>query len=211
MDELAKFQGPYADGGLDGGPDAGSGPDGVTGDDGTVISADDVAGIACNGAGANGAATGMAPDIGVGGTASPASGPDTSPSTTPTDASAAPHNMFASAVWLMMASPRHRHLFLQDLQWRLIPPLILRQFRLFQKDGKPVALATWAMVSEEVAARLGGGDGTADPGEKPRTDLRLKPAEWRSGERAVLVDVVAPFGNVEAVRKFVREEVLHNG
>jgi cytolysin-activating lysine-acyltransferase len=96
-------------------------------------------------------------------------------------------NVFASAVWLLMAAPQYRHLFLQELSWRLVPPLMLRQFRLFQKDNKPVALATWAMLSEEVAERV-----TED--DKMRPDFRLTAAEWRSGERRVVVDVVAPFG-----------------
>lgn len=159
--------------------------------DETVVAAD-----AVPGAGANGAAPDGAPTA--------ATGTDAKP--TPAGEPAPAPNMFASAVWLMMASPRHRHLFLGDLQWRLIPPLMLRQFRLFQKDGKPVALATWAMVSDEVATRLEG-DGDGDGGAR-RSDVRLKPAEWRSGERVVLVDVVAPFGSAEAVGKYLRETVL---
>lgn len=185
---------------------AGAGGAGGAGADQTVIAADalrDVAGAAI--VGANGAASDITPDADAGTDAKPTPAGDPAP-----DASAATHpNMFASAVWLMMASPKHRHLFVADLQWRLIPPLMLRQFRLFQKDGKPTALATWAMVSDEVAARLGGtdGGGTSGEGGTPRSDLRLKPAEWRSGTMPILVDVVAPFGNAEAVAKFVRETV----
>ena len=94
----------------------------------------------------------------------------------------ADYNVFSSAVFLMSRSAKHRHLFLADLEWRLMPPLALKQFRLFTKDNHPVALATWAMVSEAVEARLKGG-GT-----------HLKPEEWKSGDRRVVVDIVAPFG-----------------
>ena len=166
--------------------------------------------------GANGAVTDISPNL-VNGAAADST-PDVDPGTDakPTPAAAGAPNMFASAVWLMMASPKHRHLFLEDLQWRLIPPLMLRQFRLFQKDNKPIAFATWALLSDEVAARLGdtggnGDGGNSGEGDTPRSDIRLRPAEWRSGTRPILVDVVAPFGNAEAVAKFVRETVLGAG
>lgn len=91
-------------------------------------------------------------------------------------------NVFASAVLLYMRSPKHKHLFLADLEWRLLPALSLKQFRLFTKGNQPIGLATWAMVSEEVAERL-------------KSDVsRIKPSDWRSGDRPVLVDLVAPFG-----------------
>ncbi len=98
---------------------------------------------------------------------------------------AAALNVLTSAIGLMMASPQHRHLFLADLEWALLPPLALKQFRLFTKDNKPIAFATWAFVSEEVDARLKAGH------------MKLKPAEWKSGEICWIVDVVAPFGRSE--------------
>ncbi|MDP6951136.1 MAG: toxin-activating lysine-acyltransferase [Alphaproteobacteria bacterium] len=115
----------------------------------------------------------------------------------------------AVAVRLMGKSEAHRHLFLADLDWRVLPAIAHKQFRLFHKDGKPVAFASWAMVSDAVAERLGlagadaGDDGAA---ASPRPPIRLKPEEWRSGERRVIVDVVAPFGGAEAVVKALQTQ-----
>ena len=82
--------------------------------------------------------------------------------------------------WLMMSSPAHRHLFLGDLEWLVLPPILLRQMRLWRRDGRPVAYASWAEVSEEVEKRILAGV------------VRLAPPDWNSGDRLWLIDVVAP-------------------
>jgi len=105
-------------------------------------------------------------------------------------------NVFASAVWLMQRSPRHRHLFISDLEWALLPPMALKQFRLFHKNGMPLAFATWAFVSDEVEARLKEGQ------------MRLKPDEWKSGENCWLVDVVTPRGTEQAILKTLKQDAL---
>ena len=105
-------------------------------------------------------------------------------------------NVYASAIWLMRLSRRHRHLFLSDLEWALMPPLALKQFRLFHKDGIPVALATWAFVSDEVEDRLKQGR------------MRLKPEEWKSGDNCWLIDVVAPPAIVKQVVQDVMKSAL---
>jgi len=105
-----------------------------------------------------------------------------------------PAEAVGHAVGLMMASPLHRHVFLSDLEWLLLPPIMMGQFRIFRKDGLPAAFASWAFVNEEVEARLEGGG-------------RLKPAEWRSGESMWLIDFVAPMGGEEAALKELCESV----
>jgi len=115
--------------------------------------------------------------------------PDTAEATVsqaPDDA--AKINVLAGAIGLMMASPRYMHLFLADLEWVLLPPLALKQYRLFTKASRPVAFASWAYVSEEVETRLKAGQ------------TKLKPAEWRSGNRCRIVDVVAPYGGEPEIR-----------
>ena len=94
---------------------------------------------------------------------------------------------FARIVSIMMRSPQYKHLALTDLEWLVVPPLLLGQFAIL--DGKidgaplpvPVAVALWANVSAEVDQRLS-------------TDLaapmRLRPDEWRSGQILWLVDAV---------------------
>ena len=89
-------------------------------------------------------------------------------------------------VWLLLQSPAHRHVFVSELEWRVLPPLTLGQARIFKKDKEPFAFVTWALASEGLEGRL-----RAMPG-------KLTPAEWKSGARMVIVDVVAPFGGGDA-------------
>lgn len=96
---------------------------------------------------------------------------------------------------LLLQSPVHRHLFVSELEWRVIPPLNLGQCRLFKNKGVPFAFVTWAFVSDDVAGRL-----QAAPG-------RLQPHEWKCGPRQLIIDVVAPFGGAEACVR----EVLKSG
>jgi cytolysin-activating lysine-acyltransferase len=99
--------------------------------------------------------------------------------------------MLGRVAALMIGSPEHRHLFLADLEWRVVPPLALRQCRLVQKEGLPVAYLSWALVDEAREKRLQGGY------------RRLAPADWRSGDRLWLVDLIAPGGNGEALAREV--------
>lgn len=98
--------------------------------------------------------------------------------------------------WLMQRSPSHRHLFLADLEWLVIPPVMLRQFRIFSKDNTPVAYASWANVNEETAERLSKGI------------RRLRPGDWNGGSELWLIDLVAPFGGGNTVLKELREKTF---
>lgn len=85
---------------------------------------------------------------------------------------------FGEIVALLMRTPEHKHLSLQDLEWLVAPALLHGQFGIaeaVQKDtgtSTPVAAVLWAMVSDEVNQRLL--TQTAGP-------IRLSPSEWRSG------------------------------
>ena len=82
---------------------------------------------------------------------------------------------------LMMASPKHRHMFLSDMELQVIPPLRLGQCRVLRReDGQPLAYAAWARVSDDVHARLESGN------------HRLKPQDWNSGPHPWLIDIAAP-------------------
>ncbi len=97
-----------------------------------------------------------------------------------TGAEESPQAVLGQAIWIAMHAPSHRHLFLADLEWALVPPVRLRQIRFFGKSGEVDGFASWALVDEEVEKRLLTGN------------RRLAPADWRSGERAWLIDLVAP-------------------
>jgi len=85
-------------------------------------------------------------------------------------------------VWLMSQSPIHKQLFIGDLEWFCMPPVLLEQFRIFNGPNAPAAVAFWASVSEETELRLEAGA------------HKLRPDEWKGGDRLWLIDLVAPFG-----------------
>lgn len=115
-------------------------------------------------------------------------------------ATEAPKKTVAAALgeiaWLLSQSPNHRHaLFLGDLEWLVMPPLTLAQYRLFYANNRPVGVAFWAFVSEPVEQRLAGGG-------------RLGANEWRSGDRVWLVEIVAPFGGQDRMLADLQQTAL---
>ena len=112
------------------------------------------------------------------------------PSLPPADA------VFGQVVWLMMNMPQYRHVFLTDLEWMVLPPIRLNQYRLFRASNHIVAFAAWAYLSEAAEARL----------QEPNP--RLAPGDWKSGDRLWLIDLHAPFGQQELALKELRETAL---
>jgi cytolysin-activating lysine-acyltransferase len=90
--------------------------------------------------------------------------------------------------WLMTQSPRHKATPLGDLEWLLMPAILLRQFRIFYKGEQPVGVVLWALADELVAKRIDAGDS------------RLAAVEWKSGAAMRIVDIVAPFGGEAEMR-----------
>jgi hemolysin-activating ACP:hemolysin acyltransferase len=83
-------------------------------------------------------------------------------------------------------SQSHEHYALADIQWMIVPPVVLGQFYVAELEHKehgvraPVAAVTWAHVSPEVDQRL-----RAQDGER----VKLAPTEWNSGEITWLIDM----------------------
>ncbi len=93
--------------------------------------------------------------------------------------------MLGEVTWLLTQSPLHaRNLFLADLEWFVMPALMLEQYRVWYgpQPGTPAGVALYALVTPEAEARLEAGAS------------RLAPHEWRGGDRPWLVELVAPFG-----------------
>ena len=89
-------------------------------------------------------------------------------------------------------------------------PIMLQQFRLFYQDAPPARLAPaqagggkrpigvvlWGLVSDEVDARLTAGT------------TRLRPHDWKSGDKAWVVEVIAPFGGGDAMVADLKAQVF---
>jgi cytolysin-activating lysine-acyltransferase len=93
--------------------------------------------------------------------------------------------------WLMTQSPRHKAIPLGDLEWLVMPALLLRQFRIFYHAEQPVGVALWALADDLVAKRIDAGD------------TRMAAVEWKSGTNMRIIDIVAPFGGEAEMRSKV--------
>ncbi len=90
-----------------------------------------------------------------------------------------------NATWLMTMSKEHRNLPIKTIDARVSTAILLRCFKLYSKDNKPVAFLTWASVTDEVKARIENGD----------KELEFK--EWTAGKNLIVVDCVSPFNPKE--------------
>jgi len=108
--------------------------------------------------------------------------------------------------WLLTQSPVHKHLKLADLEW-IMPPLLHEQFRVFRfgplpgledaspddlmpgvtKEGleqMPLGVALWGWLSDAAEAKVERGE-------------RLDAADWKSGDRLWLLELISPFATAE--------------
>lgn len=104
--------------------------------------------------------------------------------------------VLGNAVWLLTQVPTHKHLFISDLEWLLLPAIALNQFRLWRKGNIPVAFATWAYMSDEAEARMKEGV------------RRIAPMDWKSGENLWLMDMICPFGGQDEAMKELKEKAF---
>lgn len=101
------------------------------------------------------------------------------------------------AVARLLAFTNLRTLDLGSLEAQVIPPLRLRQrIILFNKRQLPIAYASWAYVTEAVAAELT---------HSPARPLHL--SEWNEGTILWLVDFVAPEGRAIGLARELRERL----
>jgi cytolysin-activating lysine-acyltransferase len=107
-------------------------------------------------------------------------------------------SIIGQIVILMMRSHTHKFTPMADLEWMVLPAIALRQFRLYRdSEQRIVAFAAWAFLSEEIEQRL---KSTAQP--------RLAPKDWKSGDRAWLLDVIGPPGYGPAILEDLRNGML---
>jgi cytolysin-activating lysine-acyltransferase len=115
-------------------------------------------------------------------TASPAAVPAPAKPLDATDKTVS--TVLGEVTWLLSQSPQHKQLAIADLEWMVMPALLLRQFKLFYDTERniPVGVVLFAKVSPAVAARLDAG------GRLQTLD------DWRSGETVRVMATIAPFG-----------------
>lgn len=123
---------------------------------------------------------------------------NTTSNTNTTQASPTMGSMMGEIVWLMSQSPIHKLLAISDLEWLLMPPILLSQYKLFYNDSQPVGVALWAYLSPEGEARF-------------KADGRIAPQDWGNdalfdaqkgivsnpGGTLWLIELIAPFHTSE--------------
>ncbi|MEZ5892453.1 MAG: toxin-activating lysine-acyltransferase [Parvularculaceae bacterium] len=127
--------------------------------------------------------------------ANPAQGsgaPTGQSSSAPSSAAAKPtvSHMLGEVTWLLSQSPTHKHFAIGDLEWLVMPAILLEQFRVFHGPKHPLGFALWAEFSEEAEKRF------LEQVESGR-GARLRPQDWKSGDRLWLIEIVAPFATAE--------------
>lgn len=98
--------------------------------------------------------------------------------------------------WLMMQQTATRHTLLSELEWRVMPALVLEQAKLYIREDSPIAYVSWATLSEPVAQRY-----AAAPHQ-------LTASDWQSGDQVWIVDLFVPFGGAQEVMNDLRNNVF---
>ncbi len=108
-------------------------------------------------------------------------------------------NMLGEIVWLMTQSQGHKHYALSDLEWMVMPALLLEQYRIFRNGTQPVGVALWAYLTPEAEEKLQSGAGRLRPDEWA-INMKLDPKEGATGSTQGalwLVDLISPFHSLE--------------
>ncbi|WP_158818017.1 toxin-activating lysine-acyltransferase [Methylocapsa sp. S129] len=118
---------------------------------------------------------------------------------------AAASKLFAASIGdivvVLSRSPGHKHYSLADIEWMVLPAAA-GQFYVAEAADKergfraPVAVVTWAFVSEEVDQRLESQVGRGQ---------RLRPDEWTSGAIGWLIDAAGSPAGVKVALRWLSE------
>lgn len=104
--------------------------------------------------------------------------------------------LLGPVTWLMMQQGATRHTLLSELEWRVLPALVLDQAKLYMRESAPIAYVSWAKISEAAALRY------------KTAPHHLTSSDWKSGDQIWIIDLFTPFGGAIDVMKDLREVVF---
>jgi cytolysin-activating lysine-acyltransferase len=104
--------------------------------------------------------------------------------------------LLGETAWLMLRANARREWHIWDFARFVMPAIGRQQFRLYYNATVPIAYVSWAFLSPESEGRF-----IADP-------KALRPEDWASGDRAYIVDLVAPQGALAKIASLLRRDPL---
>lgn len=100
-------------------------------------------------------------------------------------------------VWLMTRSPLHKHLKLADLEWLLMPAILMNQFRLFRAGEQVVGMALWAYITPAQAEEMGKTGRLSAEDWRHGTDVLQLVKDQQSGKQVELAEPALKDGELE--------------
>lgn len=100
--------------------------------------------------------------------------------------------------WLYSQAKTHKYFNFADIEPRILPPLLLKQCKLYIQGNMgslPMGFVSWARLSEEAELKY-------------IHTQKLRPEDWKSGDRVWVIDMLAPFGNQENIFKELHSSLL---
>lgn len=100
------------------------------------------------------------------------------------------------ATELVCRAPRRANYTLSYITLRLLPAIVHEQIHFaFEQRGTPVALWIWAFLAPDVERRI-------------MRDARspLHESEWNEGGNLWVLDLIAPYGHMHDVIRFIRQD-----
>ncbi|MEM6491089.1 MAG: toxin-activating lysine-acyltransferase [Pseudomonadota bacterium] len=106
--------------------------------------------------------------------------------------------MVGEIIRLMSMSPRHRTYTLEEIERRFLMPAGMDQIRIYRTAVEPIAAISWALVSDEVHAKL------------LENDVELDEEDLRAGDNLWIVDAALRPQFAEMVRDDITTQVFPN-
>lgn len=101
-------------------------------------------------------------------------------------------HVIGEVVWLMSQTKEYRSTKVGDLEWMVMPALLLKQFKIFYGDKDHlVGFACWAMVSLDV-------EGKIKSAVRSQIPVRLEKVDWISGDQPYLIEFISPYASQSA-------------
>lgn len=96
-------------------------------------------------------------------------------------------HVLGKLAWLWMNSPLHHSWQVSYLNRFVLPPVVLNQYMLIERNGFPVAYCSWALFSKQAELMY------------MLDSSNIQSNNWTSGDRLWFIDWVAPFSKQDSI------------